>query len=286
MSSSNARFRLCLLSLSAALIVSAPGARGATAAFDSQADPVYTTWDPGDNGGTGWGGGWTFRDQANTILTVTDAQHGWFVANSTNNDNTTGDSNGDGDINSPSTSKAWGLYSNAAAKDMYAIRPFDGALSAGQILKFDLDNGNIATSQVVGFRLLTNAADINSRDWEFRFVGGATDYTIVNSAGTANDTLIPFTREGIHVELTLTSATAYSVTMTRLVNNQIVTQTGSFVTTAPIVALALKNQEAGSGAAADAYFNNLVLTAVPEPSLAGLAIAGLLAGIARKAKRA
>src|SRR5262249_795740 len=136
-------------SLAVALGLSIQSSHASTTAFDSQADPVYSSWDPGDNGGTGWGGGGTFRGQANLILTTTDARHGWFVSSSTNNDNP-GDSNGDGDINSASTGKAWGLYSNTTTNDIYAIRPFDGALSVGQTVKFDMDNGNIASGQVVG----------------------------------------------------------------------------------------------------------------------------------------
>ena len=172
-----------LYSAVSAIAISSVSAFAATAASDNQSDPAYATWDPGDNGGTGWGGGWTFRDQANALVTATDANHGWFVANSTNNDNVAGDSNADGDINSPSTSKAWGLYSNAVDKDIYAIRPFDGALTIGQTFKFDMDNGNIASGQVVGMRLLTNVSNIVSRDFEIRFVGGATDYTDCEQLG-------------------------------------------------------------------------------------------------------
>src|SRR5262245_8252231 len=64
------------------------------AASDSQADPVYSTWDPGDNGGTGWGGGWTFFNQSNVILTTNNNNRGWFVSSSLNNNSPSGsDSN-------------------------------------------------------------------------------------------------------------------------------------------------------------------------------------------------
>jgi hypothetical protein len=263
-----------------------PSAQAATTiAFDSQADPAYSTWDPGDNGGFGWGGGWTFRDQANSILTVTDSRKGWFVASSTNNNSITGDSNGDGDINSASTGRAWGLYSNTTTNDIYAIRPLATSLSVGETISLDLDNGSIASSQVVGFRLLTNPSDINSRDWEFRFVGGGTNYTIVNSAGTGNNTGIPFSREGLHVDLTMTGATNYMVVVRGLLTGQTITNSGAFVTASPILGIALKNQEAGSGSVSDAYFNNLsITTVVPEPGVAALALGFLAFAFKRRAR--
>ena len=265
--------------IAALCIFAADSLLASTLATDSQADPVYATWDPGDNGGIGWGGGWTFRDQANNILTNTDSRHGWFVSTSTNNDNP-GDTNGDGDINSPSTGKAWGLYSNTTTNDIYAIRPFDGPLSVGQTVKFDMDNGNIASSQVVGLRFLTAANDINSRDWEFRFVGGGTNYTIVNAAGTGNNTGLTFTREGLHIEFTLTGPTNYSATITKLVDGSTFTQTGALISSSPILALAFKNQEAGAGSASDAYFNNIAI--VPEPAVGGLVGLGLILGVWRR----
>jgi hypothetical protein len=255
-------------------------------ASDKESDPAYSAgWGPGTNGGSGWGGAWTFRDQANVVITATTASHGWFTATSTGNETT--DTNADGDIETPSVAgKAWGLYSNAAANDIYAVRPLASALQVGQTLSADIDNGNVATSQVVGLRLLTNSSDITTRDFELRFVGGATDYTIVNSAGVSNDTTIPFSREGLHVDFTLTTASTYSITMKSLINGTTVTQTGTLVSgTAPIVGFTFKNQEAGTGATANAYLNNTTLAAVPEPASMGL-IFGLMGLVGRRKGRA
>lgn len=267
------------------LFVSAPAIRASVIiASDAESDPAYSSgWGPGTNGGSGWGGAWVFRDQSNALVTATSGSKGWFTGTSTANETT--DTNADGDIDTPSVSgKAWGLYSNAANNDIYAVRPFASAMAVGQTLSANIDNGNIATNMVVGLRLLTNASDITTRDFEFRFVGGATDYTIVNSAGAANavDTTIPFSREGIHLEFTLTSASTYSILMKSLVNGTTVTQTGTLVSgSAPIVGLAFKNQEAGAGTTANAYFNSISLTAVPEPTSAGILAVGLIFGIRR-----
>jgi hypothetical protein len=273
--------KLCWIVAATLAILLAQAAGAASVASDNEGDTAYASgWTPGSSGGSGWGSGWTFRDQTNLVLTATDGTHGWFVANSTNNNNTAGDSNGDGDINS-SNNKAWGLYSNAAGKDIYATRSFGGSLSIGQTFKFDMDNGNIAANQVVGMRLLTNPSDITSRDFEFRFVGGGTNYTLVDSAGTGNNTGIPFTREGLHVAFTLTSASTYSVSITSILTGQTVTDTGTLVSgSTPITGFAFKNQEAGLNSPADAYFNNIAV--VPEPTALGLLGLGLLMMVARR----
>src|SRR5688500_7994126 len=129
-------------------------------AVDNASDAVYATWDPGDNGGTGWGGGWSFRSNTNAVITSTNGNRGWFVASSTNNDNVAGDTNADGDINTAG-SKAWGLYSNTAnTNEIYAVRPFSGALVVGQGVRMDFDNGNINTGAVVGVRLISDAGNV------------------------------------------------------------------------------------------------------------------------------
>jgi len=272
-------FRSLLCACALAPLILPSVAPAAMMAFDSQADPVYAAWNPGDNGGTGWGGGWTFRNQSNVVLTTTNSGRGWFVASSTGNNGGGGDSNGDGDINSPSTGRAWGLYSNATDQ-VYAIRPFTDVLFVGQTVTWDIDNGNIASGQVVGLRFLSNPADINSRVFEARFVGGDSFYTTVGNPGTT--TTIPFSREGLHLEYTLTGPTTYSLEITRLVDGATQTVTGNNVNANTISALAFKNQFAGSGAAADAYLNNI--SVIPEPGSLALVVSGAF-WIARKRRR-
>jgi hypothetical protein len=238
-------------------------------ASDNAADPAYAAWDPGDNGGTGWGSGWTFRDGvgAGAVLTTTSSNRGWFVASSTGNDNVAGDTNLDGDINSPSNSKAWGVYSNTT-DHVYAIRALSGVLNVGQKIMWDMDNGNIATGQVVGLRLLSNASDISTRVFEFRFVGGDAAYTIVGAPNVTTTTT--FTREGLHCEYELTAASSYKLTVTKLVDNTTTVYTGTNANANSIAAIAFKNQLAGTGANADAYLNNIAVADTPEPASLGL----------------
>lgn len=257
-------------------LMSAATVRASTIlASDSATDPAYSSgWGPGTNGGTGFGGAWNFYNESSTAITSTNSNRGWFTGNSINN-NQSGDTNSDGDIGS----KAWGLYSNSV-DNIYAVRAFSSALVPGDTLSVDMDNGLVASGMVDGVRLLTSTSPTpiasSARAFEFRFVGsntigagGTSDYSIVNSLGTSNDTTIPFSTEGIHLSLTMLTSSTYSITMKSLVTGTTVTQTGTFATgSTPIVGFAFKNQQAGSGSSHDAYFNNLVLS-VPEPASLG-----------------
>jgi hypothetical protein len=239
------------------------------AANDSAADAAYNGgWGPGTNGGTGWGGAWTFRNQANTLITTTNGSRGWFTGNSLGNN--FGEPNqptaSDEDINTPTSGgRAWGLYSNTGGTDqIYAIRPFSGALNVGDTVSWYMDNGNIDPGQVVGVRLLSDSNDVNSRVFEVRFVGGDSFYTLV---GTPNQTsTIGFTRQGVLVEYSLTGTNTFSVKLTRLANNVSQTITGANVNANAIMALAFKNQLAGNGGDFDGFFNSISVSPVPEAS--------------------
>jgi hypothetical protein len=247
--------------------------RAALVANDSAADSAYNDGlQPGDNGGTGWGGGWTFRDQNNNVLTSGDSHRGWFTGTSLAN-NDSGDTNSDGDINSPGVNRAWALYSNqndGSNVQVYAVRPFTGTLSVGQTVMWDMDNGNIDFAQVVGMRLLTNASDIASRVFELRFVGGDANYSIIADPNATTST--GYTREGLHLEYTLTGPTSFSLKIVRLQSNTTQIINGVNSAAGNIAALAFKNQLAGTNDPSNAYFNNILITVVPELS------AGLLCG--------
>lgn len=236
-------------------------------ASDNASDPAYASgWTSGANGGSGWGGGWSFVNQSNVALGANTSNRGSTIGNSTGNDNTAGDTNADGDINSTG-GKAWGLYSNTT-DHAYAVRPLASTLQIGQTIGFDIDNGNIASTQVVGLRLLSNAADITSRVWEFRFVGGDPDYTVIANPNTTST--MTFTREGVHVDYTLTGASTFTLAARRLVDGATYTLNGTNANANSIAGIAFKNQLAGSGATADAFLNNITVSTVPEPVSLGL----------------
>src|SRR5687767_10700826 len=108
-------------------------------ASDDASQVAYADgWQVGDDGGSGWGGGWSFRSNTNAAITATNGNRGWFVSSSLNNNSPAGsDPNADGDINTTGN-RAWGLYSNTAnTNEIYAVRPFSGALDVGQTIEFD-----------------------------------------------------------------------------------------------------------------------------------------------------
>jgi len=144
-------------------------------ASDNASDPAYVGgWNTGTNGGSGWGGGWVFRNGGNVEqVSPGGSFFGRFIGDSRGNNNPAGaggDSNADGDINTP-TNRAWALYAKTA-NEIYAVRPFSGALTVGQTVSFAFDNGNVDSTRVLGVRLLANASDIATRQFELRFVGG------------------------------------------------------------------------------------------------------------------
>jgi hypothetical protein len=253
-------------------------------AYDDASDPAYADgWTSGDNGGTGWGGGWSFRNGANTQLFPPDANssfYGTFVNTSLGNNNpagVSGDSNTDGDIDTVGD-EAWGLYANTS-NEIYAVRPFSGALTVGQSLSFEFDNGNVTTGGVVGVRLVSNVnAPASSREFEFRFVGGDSFYNHTNGGAFATSTH-GFSREGMRVEFTLTGTNTYSLKATRLQDGTIYNFNGTTQVGNAITGIALRNQNAGSGGANNGYFNSI---AIPEPSSLCLTVLGAVGALRRR----
>ena len=148
-------------------------------------------------------------------------------------------------------SRAWGMWANSGGV-ADAIRTFDTALGVGDTLKVDMDTGFIGTG-TVGFGL-RNTPGANR--FELLFVGGNTNYTVIDSTGS-HDAGLGFTDEGLHVEFTLTAADTYSVTIYRLSDNASVTMSGTLSSSGAIDRFRAFNADAGSGSTNDAYFNNL-----------------------------
>ena len=272
-----ARFAL-LVACALAASVATSSADASLIASDDASDPAYNDgWQSGDNGGSGWGGGWTFRNGGNVVQNNPSGSFfGAFVGDSRGNNNpagASGDSNSDLDINSTGN-KAWGMYANTA-NELYAVRPFSGALDVGQTVSFTFDNGNVDSTRVLGVRLLANAADIATRQFELRFVGGDSFYTVV--AGANQTTTHGFTREGIRASFTLTGTNSYSLDVTRLQSGVTQTITGSLINpggNTAINGIAFRNLAAGSGATNDGYFNSI---SVPEPTSLAMAGVGAMA---------
>ena len=213
---------------------------GSTASFSVTASGsgLAYSWAKHDN--TGWGSAWSATGGGGTFR---------FTS--------TGDNFGDpactgfssaNDINSPSGS-ALGMYGGGSG-DEVVTRGFP-ALTSGQVVSIDFDNGNVDGGRKVGFSLQgSGGADV----LQFYFTGGGTTY--LYNDGTEHDSGIGFQRTGLRVQFRLTSATTYALIVTSCggTSNAF---TGSYSGT--ITNLALFNQNTSGGGDRDIYFNNFIV---------------------------
>ncbi|MBU0678506.1 MAG: hypothetical protein KJ626_10350 [Verrucomicrobia bacterium] len=237
--------------VSVVFLIAAGSAQAATEAYDAASDAVYNDgWQNSDNGGSGWGGSWSFQFVGS---------YGTFIGSSTNNGD--GDTNSDGDIDE--SDESWGLYANTGGR-VFAVRPFGGSLSTGQTVHISLDNGNIDSGSEVGVRLLYQL-DASANKWEFSFTGGGTNYVFTDTSVlfSSRNSSIPFSDEGIELAFTLVGPSNYSLAVTTLENDQLKIYNGTLGNTNAIVGLAFFNDDAGTGADKDAFFNSIGISNAP-----------------------
>jgi hypothetical protein len=117
----------------------------------------------------------------------------------------------------------WCNLNNSAA----AKRPLPRALKAGDVFSIDFINGWVTEAGGgIGFGLCSSTDD----DAGFRmyFNGGQTHYRAMAGAGEGTDTTLGYTTGGVHIEVTMTSDTAFTATMTAIDGSGSATYTGSF----------------------------------------------------------
>ncbi|MEQ8821362.1 MAG: hypothetical protein RLY93_14060 [Sumerlaeia bacterium] len=251
---SNKRFVLPTLLAAGGLALAASflpaNASAVTLAADDASTSTYDSgFDPGMNGGFGLEA-WEINSSG--------ANAGRFKGDSSSNG--FGDSNGDGDINTTDTMSmgvAWGLWANSGDSSE-AIRPFSTPLSVGDTLTFGMDNGFIDGGSAVGFSL-RNASDENV--FEALYAGGAPAYQYFDAEGF-KDTTIGFTSDGLNVSFSLTSSNSYDFSLEVVSSGD--TYTTSGLLAAPsggqaITEVRFFNNNAGSGATNDAYFNSILI---------------------------
>lgn len=210
------------------ITVSASGAASGVATNaqdDASASAYSTSWSDGSNGGSGFDA-WTFYRTVED-----DNQAGWFTR-----ENILG-------------TKSWAMYANTDQMSE-AKRPFLSALQTGQTFRVKMRNGSIDPGAGIGIAL-QNAT--GGTLWQFWFNGGDTNYSI-----TAGTTDIGWTADGLEVEFSLTTPSAFSATITPY-GSVSRTYTGNLESEADqsITQFRAWNNHAGSGEGCDYYINDL-----------------------------
>jgi hypothetical protein len=148
-----------------------------------------------------------------------------------------------------------------------------------------MDNGSVAAGGKVGFALYDSN---DARVFEFRFVGDDTHYSVfdgafktLNSAGKE----VSFTRKGLRVTFELTSSTGYTLSIRKPNTNSSAInyfETLSSQMGTTIAKVRLFNNSAGSGDAANVYFNTM---SIPEPTTFSVLSGGLLLAALKRKRR-
>jgi alpha-amylase len=206
------------------------------------------SWTNNSNGG--WGlAPWTLRATG----VIGSSSNGFFIGSSK--------ANAFGTSPGFDAGPHWGIYASGGNTGV-AYRAFSNALPAGATFALDLDNGFINTGNSVGFALRNGNASSSPGDltsgarFQFYFVGGDLTYTILDNAG-AQDSGIPYTGTGLHMELTLTSADTYALVVTDNATGEIATFEGTLASSGTLDSVALFNSNAGTGPSFDAFFNSM-----------------------------
>ncbi len=218
--------------------------------------PYVGIWTNTSSAGTGFGP-WQFSPTTNNGNVF------YYIQTSTLNDSGGSAGNGGTDINNGGV--AWGMTAlNSTLAS--ASRPFNSALTTGQTFQVDMDNGNITAGGSVGFALQNSSTQ---NVWQYFFTGGSNTYTIDAASVTGPSGLPTFTRDGMRLTFSLTSASTYSVTVltytaggsagagttTTYIGNLNNPSGGQVIT-----GVRLYNFNAGSGTNNNAYFNNMVIS--------------------------
>ncbi|MEM7680488.1 MAG: glycoside hydrolase family 66 protein [Planctomycetota bacterium] len=182
-------------------------------AFDNAEQAAYSGgWNDGTGGGSGFG------DWKLTAQSSSGGFAGFFLPSDAANAHDIDNAGAGG----ASTGTAWASFANKGSgiDRATAYRAFDDSLDgAGDAFTLTLEHGLITGQVGVALRngnvnrLASDYAD-NAR-FQLYFEGGDATYTLLDGSGVAFDTGVSFTDYGLSLELTLTSADTYDLTLWR-----------------------------------------------------------------------
>ena len=243
-------FLSLLLCMSAAL-----HAVGATFGSDAANDPAYDdNWTEGDNGGTpSTFAAWDLNGNAGN-----DVFAGFFI----------GDSDAGG-ANINTGGESFGMFANPGSAFADAIRAFGTPLAAGQMFTFDLAanfrNGN------KGFDLRDGSGNVI-----FNLNIGGENYTVSNVSSGGGQIFGGIQAENtiFSIQLQQTDATSGTWVITRG-GDLTGTEDGTYSGVGTSFKFYINGTDNGA-AQNNLYFNNLAITAVPEPSTVSLLVASTI----------
>ncbi len=169
-------------------------------------------------------------------------------------------SNGDGNGAGAGTS-AWAMFANNNDQAFSNHTFVGGALTNGQTVGLNFDNGFFDSTKSAGIQLRSGSTVLFS----LYFRGGQSFYEYLDAGGTDIDTTRGFSDDGAAFSFTLNSATTYSASYGSA-------NWSGTITSSAVDNIQVFNNSAGSGSTRDVYFNNL--TVVPEPASAALGLIG------------
>jgi hypothetical protein len=246
------------------LVLAASPGFAATDAFDRANDLAYFDgFQDGDNGGSGWDGGWVFFGSGDSA--------GLTLDTSTNNGD--GDTDGDGDIDTANV--AWEIFAQAGDSARVS-RHFDGELAIGQVFSVNLDAVAHPDPYAAGVEL----TDAFATCVDFRWNGDDEQFEVVDAGGFF---VFPLqtTDEGIHVEYELTGTDSYTLRVNPLGGTVVHRDGLRDETCFPDGAIFFVESDAGANLRR-LFFNRI---RVPEPGSAAAGAATLAALIACGARR-
>jgi hypothetical protein len=257
----------CALSGATAMITGV--CSGQIVASDHATDPTYSGgWSAGQNGGSGFGA-WSFTgtDPAGT-------QHEMSTA--------------------APLGTAWTLFnSSSTAGISIAGRAIPGGLQPGQTFETVINNPtayHFFRGFDLGFLNATdntgagdNSASLSMNVFGYTFTGSLPNWSVNDAGGSTTASLSPYAsaQAGMKLDLTLTSATTYSLTLTPLANpSAAYSQNGTISSPINWVQFRLYNTaSSGPNDVTDNFGISYMTISVPEPStfaFIGLGFGGLL----------
>lgn len=208
------------------------------ASHDAASNAPYATtmsWVNGQNGGSGWGGGWQL---------LTNGPSGFFWASQPDA----------GNLNI--ASNAWGLWANS---DGYAaaVRPLAGVMNVDDEVGVKFENNSIDPGRSVGIAFQNR---YGQSLFEFYFVGGATNY-VINDLTNARPTDINWTDQGFQLFFKVTGPSTYRFLADAHAIQGELAQTSE----ALVSQVRVWNFSAGGGSDYNAYLTDLQVAGLPLP---------------------